>query len=110
VAARIRRPFNLLHAMAAFVGSARSWSSRRMVAGMRTRARTQPDDAATGVALAAGHAFAAFARRDYPEAAARLLRLPREADPIGGSRVQRDLLRMTLRAAIRRLKGTAARS
>lgn len=107
VAPRARRPFNVLHSVAAFVGSAQSGALRRVLGALRDHARRRPQDAATRVALAAGRALAAFARGDYRGAATTLLRLPQDGDPLGGSRVQRGLLRMTLRAAIRRLKAPA---
>lgn len=108
VAARTRRPFNVLHSVTAFVGSAQGGALRRALGALRERWRRRPQDPATQTALAAGRALAAFARGDYRAAATGLLRLPHHGDPIGGSRVQRGVLRMTLQAAIRRLKGPAA--
>lgn len=108
VAARTCRPFNVLHSVTAFAGSAQVGAVRRALGTLRDRFRRRPQDPAMQTALTAGNALAAFARGDYRAAATGLLRLPREGAPIGGSRVQRGLLHMTLQAAIRRLRGPAA--
>jgi hypothetical protein len=99
-----RRPFNLLHAVAAFVGSARTWTARALRSRLRAGCGAHPHDAASQVAFAAGEALAAYGRRDYRHAANLLVCLPPDADPLGGSRVQRNLLRMTLQAALRRMR------
>jgi tetratricopeptide (TPR) repeat protein len=99
-----RRPFNLLHAVAAFVGSARTWTARALRSRLRAGCGAHPHDAASQVAFAAGEALAAYGRRDYRHAANLLVGLPPDADPLGGSRVQRNLLRMTLQAALRRMR------
>jgi hypothetical protein len=52
------------------------------------------------VGLPAAQALAAFGRRDYSGAAARLRWLPEVSHRLGGSHAQRGILGLTLRAAL----------
>jgi hypothetical protein len=94
--------FNDLHAMLAFVGAGRRDLQERL---LRAQQRRLTQGGTNGsmvrsVGLPAAQALAAFGRRDYSGAAARLRWLPEVSHRLGGSHAQRGILGLTLRAAL----------
>lgn len=103
--------FNDVHAMLAFVG-ARDWElARRLereLAQRRSR-RSRYGETTRRVGASACRALVAFGRRKYAGAIRALASLPALAHRIGGSHAQRDVLRLTLLAAIARVRQLASR-
>jgi tetratricopeptide (TPR) repeat protein len=100
--------FNDLHAMLAFVG-ARDWRRvDRLVRVLRSSSArpTRHGKTTRLLGLAACRALAAFGRGDDMLAVALLAGLPAESHRIGGSHAQRDVLHLTMRHAVDRLRET----
>jgi len=98
--------FNDLHAMLAFVG-ARDWRrADLLVRALRAAYSRQTRHGATTrlLGLAACRALAAFGRGDALRAITLLASLPAQAHRLGGSHAQRDVLHLTMKRAIERLR------
>jgi tetratricopeptide (TPR) repeat protein len=99
--------FTDLHAMMAFVG-ARNWDlAMRLVRELRERQFTPNRHGSTTrlVGVPACRALLAFGQGDHAEAIRLLGGLPPLAHRLGGSHAQRDVLHLTLRAAMERSRG-----
>ena len=98
--------FNDLHAMLAFVGARDQDRCDRLVRVLRS-AYSQPSRHGTTtrlLGLAACRALAAFGRGDDMLAITLLASLPPESHRLGGSHAQRDVLHLTMRRAVERLR------
>ncbi|MDB5950198.1 MAG: Peptidylprolyl isomerase [Massilia sp.] len=98
--------FNDLHAMLAFVG-ARDWdSASRLERELATRQSlpTRHGETTRQIGLPACRALIAFGQGNDTLALALLAGLPALAHHFGGSHAQRDVLHMTMLAAIERLR------
>ena len=98
--------FNDLHAMLAFVG-ARDWRRvDQLVRALRTAYSrpTRHGKTTRLLGLAACRALAAFGRGDDLLAITLLASLPAQAHRLGGSHAQRDVLHLTMRRAVERLR------
>jgi tetratricopeptide (TPR) repeat protein len=103
--------FNDMHAMLAFVG-ARDWELARRLElelAQRQSRRTRHGETTRRIGLAACRALVEFGHRKYAGAIRALARLPALAHRLGGSHAQRDVLRLTLRAAMARTRRLASR-
>jgi tetratricopeptide (TPR) repeat protein len=98
--------FNDLHAMLAFVG-ARDWDRaqrlERTLAGRQSLA-TRHGATTREIGLPACRALMAYGRGDDARALTLLASLPAIAHRFGGSHAQRDVLHLTMQAAIERLR------
>lgn len=103
--------FNDLHAMLAFVG-AHDWARARGLERRLLRSRQQPTrhgESTRRLGLAACRGVLAFGRGDLPQAIAQLASLPAQAHRLGGSHAQRDVMHLTLLAALERLRRPSRR-
>lgn len=104
--------FNDLHAMLAFVG-ARDWTRaqalERVLRHSQQRA-TRHGESTRQLGLAACRGVMAFGRDDMPQAIALLARLPTQAQGLGGSHAQRDVMHLTLLAALERVRRPSRRA
>lgn len=93
--------FSDLHAMLAFVGAGRKDLQQRLLRAEHRRVAAGGTNAVMlrTVGLPANEALAAFGRRDYADAAARLRGLPEVSHRLGGSHAQRGIIGLTLREA-----------
>lgn len=104
--------FNDLHAMLAFVG-AQDWARARALEQRLLRSQQQPTrhgDSTRQLGLAACRGVMAFGRGELPRAIALLASLPARAYQLGGSHAQRDVLHLTLLAAVERMRRPARRT
>jgi tetratricopeptide (TPR) repeat protein len=98
--------FNDVHAMMAFVGAGRRDLVRRLLDAQRQRlAHGGTNAGMLGVGMPASRSLAAYGERDYALAATLLRPLPEFSHRLGGSRAQRGLIGLTLRAAEKRGQG-----
>lgn len=98
--------FNDLHAMLAFVG-AQDWARAQALEQvlMRSQLRaTRHGQSTRQLGLAACRGVMAFGRADLPRAIALLASLPAHAHRPGGSHAQRDVMHLTLLAAVERVR------
>ena len=99
--------FTDLHAMMAFVG-ARNWDLAAQLVyelGKRQFAPTRHGATTRLIGLPACRALLAFGRSDFVSTISLLSRLPPIAHRLGGSHAQRDIIHLTLRAAVARSRG-----
>jgi len=94
--------FNDLHAMMAFVAAGEPGLARRLERGLseRARRRTRHGETTRHVGLPACRALMAYGAGDYGRCIALLASLPPLAHRLGGSHAQRDVLDLTLAAAV----------
>ena len=98
--------FNDMHAMIAFVG-ARDWNRAQQLEGVLSGSRAQPTrhgKTTRHLGLPACRALIAFGRSHYTRATLLLGGLKALAYRLGGSHAQRDVLRLTFRHAIERIR------
>jgi hypothetical protein len=101
--------FNDVHAMLAFVG-AQDWDQAQRLEHVLARSRSLPTRHGTTtrqVGLPACRALIAFGQGNDALATTLLASLPALAHRLGGSHAQRDVLRLTLLQAIKRLRRPA---
>jgi len=98
--------FNDLHAMISFVGACRWDLAENLVAELSAIRPRSKDYAVLNrlVGLPACRALLAFGRGDNASAIRLLGMLPQVAHRIGGSHAQRDVLHLTLAAAVERIR------
>jgi tetratricopeptide (TPR) repeat protein len=104
--------FNDLHAMLAFVG-ARRWELAQRLEHALARSQLLPTRHGVTTrqfGLSACRALVAFGRGDDTRAIALLAALPAQAQRLGGSHAQRDVLYLTRRRAIERARRPAPRA
>ena len=98
--------FTDVHAMLAFVG-ARDWDRARRLEQVLTASQRQPTrhgETTRQLGLPASRALIAYGRENDALAIALLASLPDSAHRLGGSHAQRDVLRLTLRRAVERVR------
>ena len=103
--------FNDVHAMLSFVG-ARDWDRARRLELAVHRAASLPTrygETTRLLGLPACRALIAFGRRNDNVAIGLLAALPAQAHRLGGSHAQRDVLTLTLRHAIERVRWATRR-
>ena len=100
--------FNDLHAMLAFVGARDVRRADRLVRALRNACARPTRHGTTTrlLGLAACRALAAFGRGDDLLAITLLASLPAQAHRLGGSHAQRDVLHLTIKRAVERLRET----
>jgi tetratricopeptide (TPR) repeat protein len=101
--------FNDLHAMLAFVGARQRDRAERLER-VLVRGRSEPTRHGLTtrlLGLPACRALRAFGRRDDDRAIALLASLPPLAHRLGGSHAQRDVLNLTLRRSLERVRSPA---
>ena len=103
--------FNDLHAMLAFVGAGDVENVRRLERVLATARmqRTRHGHTTREIGLPACRGIAAFGRGDDACAIKLLGRLPERVHRFGGSHAQRDVLHLTLMAAVERFRRPARR-
>lgn len=104
--------FNDLHAMLAFVG-AHDWARAQALERTLLRSRQRPTrhgESARQLGLAACRGVMAFGRGDLPQAITLLASLPAQAHRLGGSHAQRDVMHLTLLAALEAVRRPARRA
>jgi hypothetical protein len=101
--------FTDLHAMMAFVGARnRELAARRVhELGKRRFAATRHGEPTRLIGLPACRALLAFGRSDFATTIGLLSRLPSIAHRLDGSHAQRDVIDLTLRAAVARSRAGA---
>ena len=101
--------FNDLHAMLAFVGAGDTVRACRLEGELVASQAlpTRHGRASRDIGLPACRAIAAFGRGDDMQAITLLASLPALAHRIGGSHAQRDVLHLTLMAAVERIRRPA---
>lgn len=99
--------FSDLHAVMAFVGAGDQGLAQSMLSELSGRqfSGTRHGETTRTIGLPASRALYAFVREDYSTAAAQLGSLPEFARRLGGSQAQRNVLDLTLREAVRRIRG-----
>lgn len=104
--------FNDLHAMLAFTGAHDGGRARSLEQALLRSAQraTRHGESTRRLGLAACRGVLAFGRGDLPQAIALLSGLPAQARRLGGSHAQRDVMHLTLLAAIERLRRPARRA
>ena len=102
--------FSDVHAMLAFVGARDDARARRLeLALARSRRSTRHGETTRRLGLPACRALMAYGRGDDGLAIALLAGLPTLVHRLGGSHAQRDVLHLTLRHAIERMRRPARR-